>query len=94
MILNIIHTILCVGLLWTCFCRLVHTNNETIPAIRFAFFALGSTALVAAAAPWVWEYEAGWPALIITLATLVMQIITSRFWRQGVPHRLQRPRCC
>ena len=82
-------TTLCLGLLWSVFCRLVRTSLETRLSVRVSIFALGLAALVGLGAPLY-----GWvPDLVvfaITSACLCMQVVAARHWRHGVPQSFQR----
>ena len=95
MTLTVIHTAICVALFWSCFCRLVRTDGETYPSVRFGFAVLGASALASAVGQWAWGVAPAWPSTGLAAATLLAQGITARFWRDGVPNHFQRkaPSC-
>lgn len=85
------HTTLCVGLLWASFCRACHTSSaSTRVSIRAAICVQAATALLAAAAPFLWGYAPSWPAVLLLASMLTMQAVTARQWRGGVPLSFQR----
>ena len=90
MTLTVINTAICVALFWSCFCRLVRTDDSTYPSVRFGFAALGAGALASAVAPWVWGTCANWPSTTLAAGILLAQGVTARFWRLGVPAHFQR----
>ncbi len=80
--------LLCLGLLWSVFCRLVRTSEQTRFAVRLSIFFLGVAALVGLGAPLY-----GWApdpiVFVITWACLNMQIVAARHWRKGAPEQFQ-----
>lgn len=76
----------CLALMWSCFCRLVKTDDTTMPQIRFAFWLLFSTGMLAALAPSYGWVSAEWPTTILITAFVVMQKVTSVYWAK-VPHQ-------
>lgn len=90
MSLTVIHTAICVALFWSCFCRLVRTDDDTYPAVRLGFAALGAAALASAVAPWAWDTPTSWPSTALAAGMLLAQGATAKFWRVGVPAHLQR----
>lgn len=82
----IVHEVLCVAVFVTCFDRLVKTDQTTIRPIRVAIWFMGMAAIVSAFAPPCWGYSPQWPAVLVLLAILVVQVTTAVYWRHGVPH--------
>jgi hypothetical protein len=87
-----INTVLCAALFYTCFCRLVRTSSDTEPAVRLAFCILASASALSLAAPFAWGISPQWPQLVIEGAITLVQALTARYWRDGVPCHFQRPR--
>ena len=73
MTLTVINTAICVALFWSCFCRLVRTDDSTYPAVRLGFAALGAGALASAVAPWVWGTCTNWPSTTLAAGMLLAQ---------------------
>jgi len=86
-----INTILTGLLIWTCFCRLVRTSGETYISIRAAFWVLTIASLACMLAPFRCGLIPQCPQLTIEAAMVVVQGLTARFWRDGVPCHFQRP---
>lgn len=93
--------VLLAGLLgWSCFCRLQKTGRSTRADVRWAIWFLGVAAgsvLLAPVAPLLW-HGIDWPAwttplwtwLLLLLAATLVQIITARHWRGGVPRNFMK----
>lgn len=81
----VLHMVLCVGLWYSVFCRAVREDKSVLPAIRLAFAFLGGAALLALVAPLVWGWHPDPVTLLLLLAMLVVQLVTARHWRHGVP---------
>ena len=86
MTLTLIHVVLSLALLYSQFCRSVKTDCNTRPGILAAFYLLAGAAILSLFAPLVLP---GWRPSLDTVALLfaitVVQAVTSRFWRSGVP---------
>lgn len=92
-LLLVLHEILAVLLFLTCFARAVHTSSATTqPAILFSLWLLGVASIAMFAAPIVIR---GWyPDLVSVLflaAVVIMQVVTSRLWREGLPRQFRKP---
>ena len=86
--LFLVWELVCFALLYSVFCRLVHTTLATRLSVRLAIFALGLSALVGIGAPiYGWQPDA--VVLCITSACLAMQLVAARHWRQGVPAQFE-----
>ncbi len=89
-VLILVWELLCLALLYSVFCRLVHTTRATRLAVRLAIFNLGAVALVGIGAP-VYGWVPDVVVVLVTAACLLMQIVAARHWRQGVPAQFQTP---
>lgn len=93
--LTILHTLLCVALFYTCFCRLVHTTRaSTYPAVRWAFAVCGGMALFGTVWPLAFDYAPRGIDVGLLAGFTLVQVITSRLWRHGVPAQLCKPCPC
>lgn len=82
-------------LAWTCFCRLVKTSARTLREIRWSIWFLGTVAGLVLGAPLLPLLDAAFtwapgttPAaiwLLLLLAIVMVQVATSRHWRDGTP---------
>ena len=85
-VLYIIHDCLAGALFYTCFCRAIHMDDErTSYGVLFAFWVLGVASVVMIAAPVVSQWRPNVPTLVLMLAIIIVQYVTSRYWRAGVP---------
>lgn len=83
----ILHEALCITLFYTVFCRAVKTDNKVKTDVRFAFFVLGTVAIMGMVAPIAWAYRPGVFELSLLAAVAMVQIITAHHWSHGVPDR-------
>lgn len=90
-----INAMACAALFYTCFCRIVRTDTQTEVAVRLAFCVLASAAAACGLAPFG-VLAPCLPAqvptiaqIFITLAIVLVQALTARFWRDGVPVHFQ-----
>ena len=81
--------LLCLALLYSVFCRLVHTSVSTRLDVRLSIFALGLASLVGLGAP-LYGWEPDLVVLCITVASVAMQLVSARHWRKGVPEQFNR----
>lgn len=83
------------ALWWTCFCRVVRTDTQTHLAVRAAFCLLATVAGACGVAPFgVLEpllpaVEPGVMQLVLLAAMVIVQGLTARFWKDGVPAHFQ-----
>lgn len=87
-------------LMYSCFCRLVRTDEETHREIRWAIlfeFIAASMVLGAPVIPmmirqvsWTAWTTPWWIWLALLIAATLMQVVTARYWRHGVPHDFQK----
>lgn len=80
-----IFTLACMALIYSGFCRLVHTSTRTRIELRLAIYGLTVAAMVGLYAGLFRGYDPGWPATAMVVATVVVQVVTARQWRYGVP---------
>ncbi len=88
------------SLAWSCFCRLVRTDAETIREVRLAIWFEAMAAGLVMAAPfmpalvpeaqWTTGTTPRWIWLVLLLAATLVQIVTSKYWRHGVPDDFQK----
>lgn len=80
-----INTVLSAALFYTCFCRLVRTDHGTVAGVRLGFCALAGAALLNGCAPFLWGYLPPAHVLAVLAAITLVQGITARHWKHGVP---------
>lgn len=83
----------CACLFYTCFCRLVRTSRDTEVGVRTAFILLASAALVSLGLVFYGHYQPTLSDVILPAAMLLVQAITARYWRDGVPPHFQKCVC-
>jgi hypothetical protein len=84
----IVWEMLCAGLLWSVFCRLVRTSTLTRLSVRFSIFGLGCASLVGLGAP-LYGWQPDVVVFVMAGACLNMQLVAARHWRKGVPEQFQ-----
>lgn len=87
-------------LFYSCFCRLVRTDGETVSEVRHAIWFLALTAGMVCGAPilpllvpqiqWTAWTTPRWVWLGLLIAIAIVQFVTSRYWRCGVPSDFQK----
>lgn len=92
--LHLAHELACAVLLWTCFCRLVRTDENTKASVRFAFWFLSFAAIVSTASPYLGWGGLDWPAVLMLSAAALVQVVTARHWRYGPPPAFQTKENC
>lgn len=89
-----LHEILSLVLFYTCFCRAVKTSKAVRPDVLAAFWLLGCIACLAMFAPLTFGYRPDWMSLSLLASIVIVQIVTSAHWRDGIPkefiHESQR----
>lgn len=98
--LNILQMAVAAFLFYSCFCRLVRTTTETISEIRHAIWFLALTAGMVFGAPilpllvpqiqWTAWTTPRWVWMGMLFAIAILQFVTSRHWRHGVPESFQK----
>lgn len=89
MTLTVAHEALCFALLFTVFCRFVKTNRSTRPAIRAAFLLLGLVAGLGAVGPLSLGWQPSAFGVLLLAAILILQTVTSTYWRGGTPSQFK-----
>jgi hypothetical protein len=87
-------------LCWSCLCRATKTNGDTRREVRWAMVFEGAAAGLLLGAPFLpalmpefFEWEVGttpvaiWMILLVSILTV--QLVTAKYWQQGVPERFQ-----
>ena len=82
--LLIAHEAACLLLFITVFCRMQKTNRSTRAAIRLSFWALGTVAALGMAWP-LMAWPLPWFGVVLALAVVQVQWVTSHFWQGGTP---------
>lgn len=98
--LIVLQMVLAAGLFYSCFCRMVRTDDDTIREIRLAIWFEAVAAGLVFGAPFLpllvnqLDWPAGstpeWVWVILLLATTLMQFVTSRYWRHQPPGPFQK----
>ena len=87
----IAHELLCLLLIFTVFCRAVRMDSSVRMDVRLAFFLLGVVACIGVPAPWVWGFRPSAFTVLLLAVIVLVQIVTSRYWHNGVPLSFYRP---
>lgn len=82
--LLIAHEVACLLLFFTVFCRMQKTNRRTRAAIRMSFWGLGTVAALGMAWP-VMGWPLAWFGVVLAVAIVQVQWVTSHYWAGGVP---------
>lgn len=94
LLLQALHLVLALVLFYTCFCRQTRSTAATTKAdVRGAFWLLSIAAVVVAAAPYghlLWPElfqpdAVTWPDVLLLAGIVLVQVVTARHWRDGVP---------
>lgn len=85
-----IFTSACLVLVYSGFCRLVHTDRSTRFDVRLAIYALTVASLAALYATLFAGYDPGWPGTGLALAMGSLQAVTARLWPRGVPEAFRK----
>ncbi len=82
----LLHTALSAALVWSCLCRFAHTSKiNTRAPIRWAFTALSVYASLSLFGPYASDWQPDAMNVIALAAITAVQVVTSYFWRDGVP---------
>jgi hypothetical protein len=97
--LILVQMVLAGALAHSCFCRLVRTDVDTVREIRLAiwFQALAAGLVLGAPVLPIFMREAQWPSgttprwiwVVLLVSATLMQIVASRYWRNGIPPDFQ-----
>ena len=82
--LLIAHEAVCLALFFSVFCRMHMTTRRTRTAIRLSFWVLGTVAALGMAWPFT-SWPLPWFGVLLALAIVQVQWVTSHYWRGGVP---------
>lgn len=75
---------LCIALLWSVFCRLIHVDKTTKPEVRTVVRCTGLAAILGIGAP-IYGWEPDTVTMIIMTAVVSMEIVLSQNWKYGIP---------
>lgn len=87
----LVHELLCVALFYSVFFRAVQTCEKVRANVRFAFFCLGLVACGGMAAPIAWSFVPDLFSLALLAGVALVQLVTTYYWRNGVPDRFYKP---
>lgn len=83
------------ALAWSCFCRMVRTDTGTYREVRLAIWFEFVAACLVAGMPilpalmpgfsWQVLTTPWWVWVVLLVAATLMQLVTARYWRDGVP---------
>jgi hypothetical protein len=88
--ITVIHEILSLLLLYTCFCRAVRMCTKTDRSVRLAFWTMSMSAVLCAFAPISFNWQPDFVSLALLISTVTVQMVTSSYWRQGVPEQFKQ----
>ena len=98
-LLTVLQMTAAAALFYSCFCRLVRTDQDTIPAVTHAIWFLALAAGMVFGAPilpllvpqieWAPWTTPLWVWLGLLLATKLLQFVTARYWSHGTPEKFQ-----
>lgn len=80
-----LHEILSIALFYTCFCRAVKTDKTVRRDVLAAFYFLGVVSCFSLFAPMAFGWRPDLMSLSLLGSVLIVQIVTSIHWRDGVP---------
>lgn len=88
--LTVIHVTLSLALLASQFCWAVATDKHTRMPILLSFYALTAAAVLSLFAPLVLDqWRPSWETVALLAAITAVQVVTSRYWRNGTPRQFQ-----
>jgi hypothetical protein len=92
-----IHTALCLLLIWSAWRRIVRTDDTTFTIVRLAFVWLAIAALALLIAPWAYklwpwfgQLRVHWSQLLVLAAFVAVQMAVQQHWADGVPAQFTR----
>lgn len=93
MILTTLHVVLSLMLLYSQFCRAVKTDHSTRGTVLVGFYGLTAASIFSLFAPVVLPgWRPSWDTLVLLLSIVIVQAVTSRYWRDGVPGQFKQGR--
>lgn len=87
-----LHEFLSLALFYTCFCRAVKTDKTVKKDVLLAFWILGCVACVSMFAPLAFGWHPDWVTLSLLASVVMLQIVTSAHWRNGIPQEFVKKR--
>ncbi|MCY1167119.1 hypothetical protein D9M73_70760 [compost metagenome] len=99
-VMVLLQMVVALCLAYSCFCRLVRTDAETIREVRLAIWFQAMAAGLVAGAPilpllvpeitWRAGTTPRWIWLVLLVAATFVQVVASRYWRNGMPRDFQK----
>lgn len=86
----IVHVLLCAGLVWLGYWRVVKANKETHRSVRISLCLLTTACLAMALSPFAWGQPITGVILFFEGCLLLHQATTTKLWTAGPPPALQR----
>jgi len=87
---SLVYLAACGALVYSGFCRLVHTSDTTLVIVRAVIWLLTAAALAAGGAVLFWSHVPRWPDAALAAAIAAVQVVTAVLWRDGVPASFRR----
>jgi hypothetical protein len=92
---------LALAIMYSCFCRLTKTDADTHREVRWSFLFQFTCAGILFGAPFLpalmpheMQWKAGttptWAWVMLMLSGWLVQVVTARYWADGVPESFQR----
>jgi ABC-type transport system involved in multi-copper enzyme maturation permease subunit len=81
----VVHEVLSFLLFYTCFCRAVKMDHNTRKAVLLSFWLLSIASVLCIFAPLALAWEPDIVSVFLLFAIVVVQLVTSSYWRHGVP---------
>lgn len=91
--LILLHELLCIVLVCSVFARGRQMTHYVRRDIRAVFSVLFLAAMVGIVAPLALAWSPDWWSLLLLVAIVAVQLVTSAHWVCGVPHQFYRPGC-
>lgn len=88
--LNLVHTIISLGIFWTSFNRALLMEKSTRIEIALCMCFLGTMGAAMALAPLAWGTCISAPVVALEGSILIVQVVTGRLWSKGVPEQFRR----
>lgn len=85
-----VHVVLCAGLVWLGYWRIVKSNSETNRSVRISLSLLTTACLGMLLAPFAWGQPISGALIFLESALLFHQATTAKLWSAGPPSALQR----
>lgn len=92
-VILITHEVLCLALLCSVIYRAERSCEKVRTDVRFAFFILAIVSCAGIVAPLTWGFIPDIFGLSLLAAMTVIQVVTTKYWLNGVPDRFYKPGC-